>query len=42
MNSILIYLFAATVGKQWFNSTVAIFTEGFSFWMGAGPLANAP
>lgn len=38
MNSIFIYLFAETLGKQWFNSTVAVFTEGFFFWMGEGAL----
>jgi len=28
MNPIFIYLFSETVGRQWFNDTVAIFTHG--------------
>ena len=29
VNPIFIYLFSRTIGGQWFNKTVAIFTEGF-------------
>jgi hypothetical protein len=29
MNSIFIYLFGQTVGPQWFNRCVGIFTNGF-------------
>jgi len=39
MNSIFIYLFGETVGPQWVNPTVAIFTTGFFWWLGAGLLA---
>ena len=39
MNSIFIYLFGQTVGPQWVNPTVAVFTEGFFWWLGAGLLA---
>lgn len=38
-NSIFIYLFGQTVGPQWLNPTVGIFTEGFLWWMGADLLA---
>lgn len=31
-NSIFIYMFSNTVGGQWFNNFVAIFTEGFLNW----------
>jgi len=32
MNSIFIYMFSNTVGGQWFNGFIAIFTEGFLNW----------
>ncbi len=35
-NSIFIYMFSNTVGGQWFNGFVAIFTHGFLGWVGAG------
>ena len=35
MNSIFIYVFMGTVGEQWLNDFVAIFTEGFLSWFGA-------
>ncbi len=35
MNPIFIYLFTETVGKQWFNGFVQIFTEGMLGWVGA-------
>ncbi|WP_205501776.1 acyltransferase family protein [Rufibacter psychrotolerans] len=34
MNPIFIYLFFETVGLQWLNGTVAIFTNGFTDWFG--------
>ena len=34
MNSIFIYMFSETVGKQWFNGFVAIFAQGFLGWFG--------
>lgn len=34
-NSIFIYMFFNTVGEQWLNPFVAIFTEGFLSWFGA-------
>ena len=34
LNSILIYLFSETVGKQWFNGFIAIFAGGFLGWFG--------
>ncbi|MGX5819691.1 acyltransferase family protein [Chitinophaga lutea] len=34
MNSIFIYLFFETVGHQWLNGAVAIFTNGVSGWLG--------
>ena len=34
MNPIFIYLFANTVGSQWFNDFVAIFSGGFLSWIG--------
>lgn len=36
MNSIFIYMFSNTVGGQWFNGFVEIFTGGFLEWLGAG------
>ena len=39
MNSIFIYLLGETLAPQWLNPTVAIFTEGFFWWLGAGLLA---
>ncbi|WP_340111571.1 acyltransferase family protein [Maribellus mangrovi] len=33
MNPIFIYLFFNTVGTQWFNGFVAIFTQGFLNWV---------
>ena len=35
MNSIFIYVFMGTVGEQWLNDFVAIFTEGILNWFGA-------
>jgi predicted acyltransferase len=35
MNSIFIYMFSNTVGGQWFNGFVAIFTNGVLNWFGA-------
>lgn len=32
-NSIFIYMFSNTVGEQWFNEFVAIFTHGFLGWI---------
>ncbi len=34
MNPIFIYMFANTVGSQWLNDFVAIFSGGFFSWMG--------
>ena len=34
MNPIFIYMFANTVGGQWFNNYVAIFSGGFFSWIG--------
>jgi predicted acyltransferase len=34
MNPIFIYLFSETVGKQWFNGFVAIFSGGVLGWVG--------
>jgi predicted acyltransferase len=39
MNSIFIYLFSNTIGPRWLNGFVAIFTEGFFSWTGAGLVA---
>ena len=39
MNSIFIYLFSNTIGPSWLNGFVAIFTEGFFSWTGAGFVA---
>ncbi len=36
MNSIFIYMFSNTLGGQWFNGFVEIFTNGFLSWFGAG------
>jgi predicted acyltransferase len=35
MNSIFIYVFMGTIGEQWLNDFVAIFTEGVLSWFGA-------
>jgi len=35
MNSIFIYIFSNTIGGQWFNGFVAIFTNGVLNWVGA-------
>ena len=35
MNSIFIYMFSNTVGGQWFNGFVSIFTDGVLNWFGA-------
>lgn len=35
MNPIFIYLFTQTVGHQWVNGTVAVFTHGFLDWFHA-------
>jgi len=34
-NSIFIYMFFNTIGEQWFNDFVSIFTNGFLSWIGA-------
>ena len=36
MNPIFIYMFAETLGEQWFNDFVAVFTHGMLGWLGAG------
>ena len=36
MNPIFIYLFSNTVGGQWFNGFVKIFSGGFLAWIGVG------
>ncbi len=36
MNPIFIYMFAETLGEQWFNDFVAVFTHGILTWVGAG------
>ncbi|WKN31563.1 DUF5009 domain-containing protein [Porifericola rhodea] len=36
MNSIFIYLFTQTVGHQWVNDFVAIFSDGIFSWIGLG------
>jgi predicted acyltransferase len=36
MNPIFIYMFAETLGEQWFNAFVAVFTHGILGWFGAG------
>jgi predicted acyltransferase len=35
MNSIFIYVFMGTVGEQWLNDFVAIFTDSVLIWLGA-------
>jgi len=40
MNPLFIYLFSHTVGRQWFNDAVAIFTNGFLEWTGATATAG--
>ena len=35
LNPIFIYMFANTVGSQWFNSFMEIFTGGFLSWLGS-------
>ena len=37
MNPIFIYMFSETLGKQWFNGFVAVFTDGFLTWFAASP-----
>jgi predicted acyltransferase len=39
MNPIFIYMFSETLGKQWFNGFVGIFTHGFMAWGGASAAA---
>jgi len=34
MNPIFIYMFSETVGQQWFNGFIAIFSNGFLRWLG--------
>jgi len=34
MNSIFIYMYSNTIGPQWMNGFIEIFTGGFLFWMG--------
>jgi len=41
MNSIFIYLFTQTVGHQWVNDFVAIFTDGVLQWIGANSFLMA-
>ncbi|RYY60999.1 MAG: DUF5009 domain-containing protein [Chitinophagaceae bacterium] len=41
MNAIFIYLFFETVGVQWVNGTVAIFTNGFTGLFGMGATTQA-
>jgi len=41
MNSILIYLVGQTVGPQWFNGFVGIFTGGVLGWLGLSPEVTA-
>ena len=41
MNSIFIYIFTQTVGYQWVNETVAIFTDGVLDWFGSGEAVKA-
>ena len=41
MNSIFIYMFSQTVGHQWVNETVAIFTDGVLNWLGVGEVLKA-
>lgn len=41
MNSIFIYLFSNTVGGQWFNRFVAIFSGGLFSWIGIGATTAA-
>ena len=36
LNPIFIYMFAETLGEQWFNDFVAVFTHGILGWLGAG------
>ena len=36
MNPIFIYMFAETLGEQWLNDFVAVFTHGMLGWLGAG------
>ncbi len=38
MNPIFIYLFAETVGHQWFNDAVRIFNDGFLGWFLSDPV----
>ena len=40
-NSIFIYLFSNTVGMQWFNDFVSIFTGGILDWVHAPPFLTA-
>ena len=40
MNSIFIYMFSQTVGYQWVNETVAIFTNGVLSYLGASEVAK--
>jgi predicted acyltransferase len=41
MNPIFIYLFSNTVGTQWFNGFVGIFTKGFLNWFNASEFLMA-
>ena len=41
MNSIFIYMFSQTVGYQWVNETVALFTDGVLDWFGSGEVIKA-
>ena len=36
MNPIFIYMFAETLGEQWFNDFVAVFVHGMLGWLGGG------
>ncbi len=35
LNPIFIYMFSETLGKQWFNGFIGIFTHGMLGWLGA-------
>lgn len=40
MNPIFIYIFTQTVGHQWINETVSIFTHGILDWFNATPFVK--
>ena len=41
MSPIFIYMFSETLGEQWFNAFVAVFTHGILDWIGAGTATMA-